>query len=321
MLSALAAALVQAGEDPDAELIVLRGAGEHGLSAGHDFAGLQRAAGADPAALRKHRQTTGRLVQQIARHRKPIVAMLRGIVLGAAAGLVAVATHRIAATDVRIALPETSLGQMPDAGLTRHLARAPGGAGMLVGLTGWPLEAADALHLGLVDRIVPAERMDELVTRLANPFAGPIAPILEACKVIQAPGALMRQLGLVDRVFARPGLSAMLAELGRIDDPLARHLLGSLAKRSPLAIAVTHEAIRRARTVRTVEEAINLEYAPVCRLAEAADAAEGIRALLIDRDDRPVWSPANLAGIDAIAVEAMFAPMLPGEAMRLEPPG
>ncbi len=320
VLTGLREALARAGREDDAALIVLEGAGEHGFSAGHDFAGLQRAAAGNGDILRAHRRATWEVVQQIARHPKPIVVLLRGMVLGAGAGLAAAATHRVAASDLRIALPETSLGQMPDAGLTFRLARAPGGSGLLVALTGWPLSAADAMHVGLADGIVDVARMDELAARLANPFAGPLEQVLSAFVALPEPGELSRQRALVDRAFGQASLPGILAELDRLEGALARQLLAALRKRSPLALAVTHAAIRRARSARTLEDAMNLEYMPVCRLAEAPDAAEGVRALLIDRDDLPRWSPASLAEVDASTVESIFAPMLPGEAMRLGAP-
>jgi enoyl-CoA hydratase len=208
---------------------------------------------------------------------------------------------------------------IPDAGLTYRLAHAPGRIGSLIGLTGQPVGASDVLAAGLADGMIEAAGIADLRTALANPFAGPVGQVIRARLARPDPGELLEHRALIERAFAATTVRALVATLERDASPFAARVVESLSKRSPLALEVLNRAIACARTARTLDEAMPLEYRLVCRMSEGSDAAEGVRALLDGGARQPSWRPQALADVDPALVEELFTPMLPGEELVLRP--
>jgi enoyl-CoA hydratase len=304
-------------DDPAIELVVLDGAGDESLCGGSDLATLCKGPSPDAEFARVYWRATATLASVVARYPKPIVAIMNGLVAGSGIGLAAHATYRVVTERSRLALPETTIGLVPDMGASWLLARAPGQLGLYLGTTGQVVEAADAILAGLADGAIRAERLPELVDRLANPFGGPPERILNGLGEEPAPGPLAARQAEIDAAFGHAQIERSIEALAHSDSAWAKQTAASLANRSPLCLKLTWALVRKVRTLRTLEEALVFEYRLTNRLFEHGELNEGVRARLIETNGTPRWSPASLAEIDDDMVASFFAQMLPGDDLKL----
>ncbi len=289
MLQGLAQRLDAWEPDERVRTIVLRGAGGKAFCAGGDIRALYEGyrSGRDP-----HHEFFAfeyALDHRIHTYPKPIVAIMDGIVMGGGMGIAQGARLRIVGERTRMAMPETAIGLFPDVGGSWFLSRCPGELGTYLGLTGVTIGAADAIYCGLADTNVGAE--------LAAPELERLRPA-------------------IDRHFAHESVAAILGSLEAEDRPQFRAWAGQtlrlLRSRSPTMLAVTLEALRRGKEL-ALSECLRMELGLVHGCFEQGDFLEGIRAAVVDKDKRPRWDPAAIAGIDPETIRRIFAP-------RWEPP-
>lgn len=291
--------------DDAVERVVLVGAGERGLCAGGDVVALYEDATAGDGT-----ETAGfladeyRLDAAIARYPKPFVAIMDGIVLGGGVGLSGHARHRVVTERSRIGMPETGIGFVTDVGGTWLLGRAPGELGVHAALTGVHLGAGDALAMGFADVHVPADLLPELLRRLEGED---VLDVLTALAGVAPEPELEAERDWIDRAYAADDLAAILAALDAEDAPAAAEAAAALREKSPTALAVTLRAVRASRRFVRLDEALAQEYRVGLRLHAGPDFAEGVRALLVDRDRDPQWRPATIADLDPAAIDAIFA--------------
>ena len=274
-------------------IIALRGAGEKAFCAGGDIRSLRDRfqSGADVLG---YFEVEYALDYRIHNYPKPIEALIDGIVMGGGMGLAQGARRRIVGNRTRMAMPETTIGLFPDVGGSYFLSRLRGRLGPYLGLVGPTVNAAAALYCGL-----------------ANEFAGPGAP---------APGELEALRPAIDRHFAHLRVEAIVASLeaerGDAFTTWARRTLDALARRSPTMLKVTLEQLRRGATM-SLAECLRMELGLVRGCFEQGDFIEGIRALVVDKDNAPRWNPATLEAVDDAAVERFFRPRWNGAAHPL----
>lgn len=305
MVRELAHALHELETERDIRTIVLRGAGARGFSAGGDMvtASLGAQAG-DPASARFFTEEYA-LNARIAGASTPVVALMDGIVLGGGVGLTGHASHRWVTERARVGMPEVAIGFVPDVGGTWLLSRAPGELGTYAGLTGNHLTAADAILLGLADRLIDSASMDAMVARLA---AGEPADDVALAGVVPPADAapLAADRHWIDTCFAADDVITIVERLRAHPSERAHAAADVIATRSPLALVVTLRALRRARTLATLEDCLALEHSTVMQFLVTPDLHEGVRAALIDKDRNPQWRPATLAEVDPAVVDAFF---------------
>jgi enoyl-CoA hydratase len=332
MIRALTAQLRAWRADPGVGAVVLRGANRPGkppaFCAGGDIRFFHQAARAGDPALGEFFTEEYTLNHLIHTYGKPTVVVMDGITMGGGMGLAQGASLRVATEHAKLAMPETLIGLFPDVGGGWFLARLPGHLGEFLGLTGLTLGAADALAVGWADLCVAAERVDALVQAIveATPADGVGAlTAANAFAVDAGAGTLAAHRALIERVFSRPTLAAIVAALAaeeQGDDAVfAREVAGLLAKRSPTMMAVTLEQVRRARTM-TLADELRLERDLVhhcfhLRPLERSETLEGIRALAVDKDHAPRWQPAAVADVDPAEVAAFFTSPWPAAAHPL----
>jgi enoyl-CoA hydratase/carnithine racemase len=303
--------------DPAVKAVVLRGAGDRAFCAGGDVTGLYREMRDDPkGTLRRDFFREEYIVnRRIYRYAKPWISLIDGIDMGGGVGLSAHGSHSVATEKFLFAMPETTIGLFPDVGGGYFLSRLPGALGVFLALTSHRLKAADALWAGIVDAYVPSARLGDLVAALgAADLAGPDSR-RKADKVIGrfaedagVPGlpALMPD---IDRCFSADTLADIEANLSRQGGEWAGKQLAALLKLSPLSMSITLEQLRRC-AVRSFEDTMTIEY----RMSQHAmrsdhDFFEGVRALLIDKDQKPKWNPPTIEGVTREMVEAHFRPL------------
>lgn len=306
MVDALSAILTGWADDDAVRAVVLSGAGERGLCAGGDVVSIYHSARKDGVEARRFWRDEYLLNAQIADFSKPYVAVMDGIVMGGGVGVSAHANTRVVTDTSKIAMPEVGIGFIPDVGGVYLLSRAPGGLGLYAGLTGAPFSGADAIAMGFADHYLPHDDVDAF--RLAIVADG-VARALDKYAIKPPPSELAAQRDWIDGCFAGDTVEDMIGALRGQGAGPANDAADLIATRSPIALSVTLEAVRRAAALETLKDVLVQDYRVSSASLRSHDLVEGIRAQLIDKDRNPKWSPAQLAAVTAVDVEAYFAPV------------
>jgi enoyl-CoA hydratase len=308
MVDVLATVLGDWAGDDAVRTVIVHGAGERGLCAGGDVVALYHSARADGVEARKFWFDEYRVNSLIGSYPKPYVALMDGIVMGGGVGIGSHGNVRVVTDTTKMAMPEVGIGFIPDVGGTYLLSRSPGGLGLYAALTGAPFTGADAIALGFADHFVPHDQLTALVADIVETDV----PTALGRHAIEPPASdLAAQQDWIDECFSADNVAAIVTELrGHAAGP-ANDAADLIAGRSPIALAVTLESVRRAAKLDTLEDVLVQEYRVSCASARSHDFVEGIRAQLVDKDRNPTWSPATLDAVSADDVENYFAPADP----------
>ncbi|TAM63886.1 enoyl-CoA hydratase/isomerase family protein [Mycobacterium sp.] len=306
MVDALTAVLTGWAVDDAVRAVVLCGAGERGLCAGGDVVSIYHSARKDGVEARRFWRDEYLLNAQIAEFPKPYVAVMDGIVMGGGVGVSAHANTRVVTDTSNIAMPEVGIGFIPDVGGVYLLSRAPGGLGLHAALTGAPFSGADAIAMGFADHYLPHNDVEAFRRAIV---ADGVASALVKYAVEPPPSELAAQRNWIDACFAGDTVGDIVAALRGHDAGPANDAADLIATRSPIALSVTLEAVRRAAKLETLKDVLVQDYRVSSASLRSHDLVEGIRAQLIDKDRNPKWSPAQLAAVTAADVEAYFAPV------------
>jgi enoyl-CoA hydratase len=321
MVGPIFEALLAWRDDPGIELVVLDGSGERALCAGGDVRALYDSRSRGSGAARAFWRDEYRLNALIGRYSKPYVAVQDGIVMGGGIGLSAHARHRIVTERSRLAMPETGIGLLPDVGGSWLLAHAPGETGIYLGLTGAEMAAADAMYARFADLFVPSSRLGELKARLFDPKGGEPGEVLQSLAQPMARSPLAERAADIDRIFAHASVEAIIESLDRSGLDWSQQTCAALAQKSPKALKLTCAAIRQARSLPSLEAALDVEYRLAVRLFEDGEFLEGVRALIVDKDRKPAWSPSRLIEVTDALLERYLAPLPAAEELGLGPGG
>jgi len=296
-------------EDDDAvHAVLLTGAGERGLCAGGDVVAIYHSAKADGSEARSFWQDEYVLNAYVARYPKPYVAIMDGIVMGGGVGVAAHGSVRVVTDTTKMGMPEVGIGFIPDVGGTYLLSRAPGRLGLHAALTGAPFSGADAIAMGFADHFVPHEQLDGFTSALV---ADGVDAALAAFAVEPPESPLLAQRQWIDECYAGDTAVDVVAALRAQGEGPAEDAANLISGRSPIAVAVTLAAVRRAATLNTLEDVLRQEFRTACAALRSHDLVEGIRALLVDKDRNPKWSPSTLEECSPEVVDAYFAPADP----------
>ena len=318
--------------DPSVRAVVVRGAGERAFCAGGDVRAVYEAGrgiSGDPDLPAIFFREEYELIRCIHRFPKPYIAIIDGITMGGGAGISVNGAYRIATERTLFAMPETAIGLFPDVGATRFLNRCPGNVGRYLGLTGARLGAADALYCGFATHFVPHDRIAELVGALGvfAPERGRDSDRIDAAltRFAQDPGsaALATLRPVIDRCFAGGSVEKILdalaaeAKAGSAHADWAVETQAGLLTKSPTSLKITLRQLIIGRDY-DLEAALTLEYRLTQHVMAAHDFYEGVRAMLIDKDQKPRWQPATLAEVEDDMVDIFFAPIASRE-LRFAP--
>ena len=305
MAIAIAGALDRWELDDSVATVLITGAGERGLCAGGDIVSMYRDAIAGGRETEQFWRDEYTLNARIAGYSKPYVAFMDGVVLGGGIGVSAHGSHRVVTARTRFGMPEVGIGFSPDVGGTYLLSRAPGELGTHLAMTGGMGSGADAIALGFADWFVPVESLDALAVALESASAD------EAIAAVATP-APPSELGAarpwIDHAYAGSSAAAIVT---RLDDSgeAGAAAAAVIRSKSPTAVSVALESMRRAHALDTLEQVLNQEYRVSLRFMERPEIVEGIRAQVIDKDRTPHWSPSSLADVDAASVAEYFEPL------------
>jgi enoyl-CoA hydratase/carnithine racemase len=303
MIRAVAAALNAWRHDPAVHAVVVEGAGGRAFCAGGDIRVVRAHAMAGEAAeIEAFFAEEYALNLAIAEYPKPYVALIDGICMGGGIGLSVHGAFRVTSETGLFAMPETAIAMFPDVGATHVLPRLPGALGLYLGLTGTRLSGADAVHAGIATHLVGKARLAGLRAEIA---AHGVAAIAAAAERLP-PFTLAPHRAAIDRCFGADTLGEMVARLEAEDTDWARETLAALRSMSPSSLVWSFAAIRRGAGL-TLRDALKAELALTRHVTAHPDFAEGVRAMVVDKDRAPKWSPPAIEAVDHSAIQAMLA--------------
>jgi len=312
MCEAMIAALLEWCGDDGVGAVLIDHAGERGFCAGGDIRALAQSAAGDGRAALGFFAIEYRLDELISTYAKPVITVMDGQVMGGGVGVSLPASYRIATERTRLAMPETGIGLFPDVGAGWFLPKLHGRAGVWLALTGARLGPADCELLGLATDVVASADLPALKAAIA---AAPeaVETILAEHEADPGRSPLAAHRDDIDRLFAGASLEAVMAALEAEGSDWARAQLAAMATKSPLSAKVAFRLIAGGLRPASLAEDLELEYRLAARLVMRHDFAEGVRAVIVEKDNRPLWRPASLAEANDALVEQQFAPLPSGE--------
>ncbi len=312
MVDAMRATLEAWRHDDGVELVVVRGAGDRAFCAGGDIRALHDSGKAGTPYVIDFYAHEYRLNRVIKRYPKPYIALINGIVMGGGVGVSVHGRARVCGERTMFAMPETGIGLFPDVGGTYFLPRCPGELGMYLGLTGARLDVTDSKYAGIATHIVPGDKHEELIAALSDggkPYEATLASFAIALDNKSKVEGLREW---IDGHFARDSVEAIFASLEGGTSLFAAETLKSLKTKSPTSLKVAFRQIREGKDL-SFEDCMRLEFRLTNRFMRGHDFYEGVRAVIVEKDNAPKWKPATLQGVDKTAVDAYFAPLPDGD--------
>jgi enoyl-CoA hydratase len=313
MCEIMTAALLAWRDDPAVASVLIDHAGERGFCAGGDIRMIAGSGAGDASEAKAFFLAEYRLNHLMFEYPRPITAIVDGIVMGGGVGISEPADVRIATERTTYAMPETGIGLFPDVGGGWFLPRLPGQTGVWLALTGARLKAADTVALGIHTHLVASDAVTAFTTAL---LAAPADPKVVADRMSGDPGPapLAPHREAIDRLFAFDTVEAIFAALQADGSDWALAQLATLKTKSPQSLKVSLRQIRTGATLTTFADNMAMEYALGGRVVRTHDFQEGVRAVIVDKDNAPEWSPATLEGVTDETLDALFEPLAPDEA-------
>jgi enoyl-CoA hydratase len=297
--------------DDSIHAVVIQGEGEKAFCAGGDVRWLYEKGRQHHTELMQFFWHEYRLNHYIHDYPKPYIALLNGITMGGGVGVSLHGSHPIASERFKFAMPETSIGLFPDVGASYLLSHCPGELGTYLGLTGSRLNADEAFFCNLVKAIVPSERFSELVTALTeadlttDAFKSVDECVQRFSTTPAKAAAIHAHLHTINTCFSAHTMEDILADLAHSQSEWANTLGVALLAKSPLSLKVTLLQLQRAKS-KSMTECIKMDYTLVEHFMTDFDFYEGVRALLIDKDQSPQWQPSTLAEVNDPKVMSYF---------------
>lgn len=303
----VAAVMIDHAEAPDGNPKLSRG-----FCAGGDIVRIADSAKTDCLEAERFFFTEYRMNHLLFVYEKPTLAFMDGIVMGGGVGLSLPTRYRIATQRTLFAMPETGIGLFPDVGGGWFLPRLPGRTGEWLATTGSRIDGADALAIGLVTHFVSAEKLNGLKREiLAHPAY--LERILADTNETPPPGALGPQRADIDRLFASDIYEDILNALEVDGSDWGRHQLTLLKAKSPQTVKVALRQLREGAAFTDFAENMRNEYRIACHVIRRPDFVEGVRAVIVDKDNAPAWEPSTPEAVSDTLIDSLFAPLPAGK--------
>lgn len=313
MCQAVLDALAAWRDDIAVEAVTIDHAEGRGFCAGGDIRMIAESGAGDGSAAREFFRTEYRMNHALFTHVKPVVAFMDGITMGGGVGISQPAKYRVATENTKLAMPETGIGLFPDVGGGWYLSRLPGRIGQYLALTGHRLDGAECLALGLASHYLPSDALEEAKARIVDdPQA--IEAVLDELSVPAPDARILAHQGAIDRLFASDKLEEILSALEADGGEWAAQQLSTLATKSPQTMKVSLKLLLDGKTMPTFEDEMRQEFAVASRVVQRHDFIEGVRAVIVDKDNAPKWNPATAEGVSDHLIDQIFAPLPEGEA-------
>jgi enoyl-CoA hydratase len=300
-------------DDPAVELVLLDHSGARGFCAGGDIRMLAESGAGDGRSAREFFFTEYRLNHLLFHYPKTTVAIMDGVTMGGGVGLSRPCRFRVATERTTFAMPETGIGLFPDVGGGWYLPRMPDHIGLWLALTGARIKAADCELVGVATDCVESADVEALKAWIVkDPPA--IETLLTEFESDAGRPALAAHQDEIARLFSGDSVEAIVAVLKATDSDWAREQLAILATKSPQTMKVAFRQLRLGAQARSFAENMEMEYRIGARVVQRRDFLEGVRAVIVEKDNAPRWDPATLEGVTEEMLDAIFAPLPSGEA-------
>jgi len=314
MVHAMTAALLKWKKSSKVKCVIIDHAEGRGFCAGGDIAFLRNSALNDNGETgRKFFHDEYQLNHLLFTYPKPVVAFMDGITMGGGVGISQPARFRVATENTRFAMPETGIGLFPDVGGGWYLSRLEGRVGQFLALTGARLDGAECLELGLATHYLSSESLAEAKARIATEDVERIDGILGTLAAKAPEARIVGNLFEINRHFASDRYEDILASLEADDSDWAMKELAALRTKSPQTCKVALRQLATSAGLGDFADNMAMEYRIGSRVLIRPDFAEGVRAVIVDKDNDPKWNPATAEGVSDELLDAIFAPLPPQE--------
>ena len=310
MCDVMSEALLRWRDDANVSAVLIDHAQGRGFCAGGDVVMLARSGSYDGDEAKAFFFAEYRLNHLLFTYPKPTAAIMDGITMGGGVGISLPCDFRVATANTRLAMPETGIGLFPDVGGGWYLSRLPGRVGEFMALTGARLDGAECHYLGLATHYVDSSALEDLADRIAR-TPDRIGGVLGATSVAVPDARIEPNLPAISRLFASDRLEDILAALEAEGSEWAQTELDTLRRKSPLSCKVSLRLLAEGAGRASFTDEMRAEYALASRVVRTHDFREGVRALLIDKDNNPIWDPPTPEQVDDEMLDVLFEP-LPG---------
>jgi enoyl-CoA hydratase len=308
MCLAMTEALLAWRDDPAVDAVIVEHSEGRGFCSGGDINLLRQSALTDGGvAGRAFFYDEYRLNHLLFTYDKPVVAFMDGITMGGGVGISQPAKFRVATENTRFAMPETGIGLFPDVGGGWYLSRLDGRLGQFLALTGGRLDGAECLWAGLATHYLPASALPEAKQRIG--IGEDIGDVLDALTIDPPAAKIATHATDIARHFASDELEDILASLESDDSEWATKELATLRGKSPQACKVSLRQLAESACLTDFADNMAMEYRLGARVLLRPDFAEGVRAVIVDKDHAPKWNPPTPEGVTDDELDAIFAPL------------
>jgi enoyl-CoA hydratase len=312
MCKAMIEALLAWRDEPEVKAVIVEHSEGRGFCSGGDINLLRQSALEDGgAAGRAFFFDEYRLNHLLFTYEKPVIAFMDGITMGGGVGISQPAKYRVATENTRFAMPETGIGLFPDVGGGWYLSRLSGRLGQFLALTGARLDGAECVWAGLASHHLPASAIPEAKQRIAAGHE--IGGVLSALATRPPEPKIAAHASDIAKHFAFDTLEEILASLESDDSDWAAKELATLRTKSPQACKVALRQLAESAQMTDFADNMALEYRLAARVLVLPDLTEGVRAVIVDKDNAPQWNPATPEGVTPAMLDEIFAPLPPSE--------
>ncbi len=308
MCEGMIAALDNWRIDDTVEVVQIDHVEGRGFCAGGDIRMLADSGAADGAAARAFFAAEYRMNHRLFTYSKPTIAFMDGVTMGGGVGIALPCRYRVATENTKFAMPETAIGLFPDVGGGWYLSRLPGRMGQYLALTGHRLDGAECLALGLATHYLHAETLDEAKRRIGTD-PQTIEVVLDELAAPPPDARITAHGNAIDRLFASDRLEEVLDALEQDGGEWALQQSATLRAKSPQSMKVSLKLLLDGASMATFEDEMRQEYKVATHVVQRADFAEGVRAVLIDKDNAPRWNPSTPEGVSDHLIDQIFAPL------------
>jgi enoyl-CoA hydratase len=305
-------ALLAWQDDAGVELVMIDHSGERGFCAGGDIRTLYDDAAQGGRLAREFFFTEYRLNELLFRYPKNVLAIMDGVTMGGGVGVSRPARFRVATERTAFAMPETGIGLFPDVGGGWYLPRMPDHIGLWLAITGARIKAADCELVGVATDYVESGRLDELKAAIIADPAG-VERLLTELEGDPGRPSIAAHQDEIHKIFSQPSVEAIVAALEASGSAWAREQLAVIGSKSPQTIKVAFRQLQLGAQARTFAENMAMEYRIASRVVLRPDFTEGVRAVIVEKDNQPRWSPPTLEAVSEGLLDEIFAPLPPAE--------
>ncbi|KAI8767681.1 hypothetical protein BgiMline_026650 [Biomphalaria glabrata] len=325
MVRKMYAQMLRWEEDPSIGLVLIKGEGEKSFCAGGDIRAVTEAGRKGDQLAQDFFREEYILNHKIGVYKKPYVALIDGITMGGGVGLSVHGMFRVATERTMFAMPETGIGLFPDVGGGHFLPRLDGKLGIFLALTGFRLKGRDVKHIGIATHFIDSMQINELEKQLtslrSDAGVDGVAAVLsrlnsESTLDTDKDFVLKPHLEKINKLFAGQTMEKIFDNLQNDKSEWAKKQLDILKKMSPTSLKITLRLLLEGKT-RSLAEDLTVEYRLSQRCLEDRDFYEGVRAVLIDKDNNPQWNPASIKDVSNSKVDWFFSPLDPKKELVL----